>query len=106
MALANKQNNNLIDNGLKNCLSFVENMIHDKTKFKIQGTSEKLWADDHFLELLERVKLKYNVPFLKMDPLLELSLVVGQTALICHQQNKYKMELTTNIDLDTPLKEI
>ena len=101
IALGQKQNNGLIDTTIKNGLLFAENMISSKTNFKIQGTCEKCFEDDHFLDTLERVKMRYNMPMIKMDPALELALVIAQTATIINKSNQFMQDIprsTTNLD--------
>jgi len=100
IALSNKNNNSLIDNSLEKFIEFVENIVHNKTRYKIKGTTEKLFADDHFLDLLEILKLKYNIPFLKMDPMLEISLIILQAAFIQHQANSFMTGFKPSVDLD------
>lgn len=100
VALSNKNNNSLIDSSLEKFIEFVENIVHNKTKLKIKGTTQKLFADDHFLDLLEIIKLKYNIPFIKMDPILEISLIILQTAFITHQANTFMISFKPSVDLD------
>ena len=100
IALSNKNNNSLIDSSLEKFIEFIENIVHNKTKYKIKGTTQKLFADDHFLDVLEIIKLKYNIPFLKMDPMLEISLIILQTAFIQHQANSFMTGFKPSVDLD------
>lgn len=105
VALANRTNNSLIDTGIKGGLSFMETALHNKSKFKVKGTTDKLWQDDHFLDLLERIKLKYNLPFVQMDPMLELIITIVQTGMIMHQTNSFKEQLGTKCNLDEEIEE-
>lgn len=101
VALGNKQNNGVIDTVLKNGLTVVETMISQRTKFQVNGTTERLYEDDHYLDLLERVKMRYSLPFVQLDPILELALVIGQTGMMVHAQNQFSSSLSENsIDLD------
>lgn len=97
VALSSKQNGGLVDIGIKNGLYALESMACKSGKFKINGTTEKLYMDEHFLDLVERVKIKYTLPFVKMDPVLELALCIGQTAFICHHENSF-LQHKTNLD--------
>lgn len=100
VALSNKNNNSLIDSSLEKFIEFVENIVHNKTKLKIKGTTQKLFSDDHFLDLLEIIKLKYNIPFVKLDPVLEISLIILQTCFIQHQANTFMINFKPSMDLD------
>jgi hypothetical protein len=105
MTLSDGQNSDFIDNGLKYGLSIVETVISGKTIFQINGTTEKCFLDEHFLDLLERVKYKYGIGSMKLDPLMELILFVGQTALVIHQTNKLLAKSNININLDEEVEE-
>lgn len=101
VALGNKQNNGVIDTVLRNGLKVVETVISQRTKFQVHGTTDTLYEDDHYLDLLERVKMKYSLPFVQLDPVLELAMVIGQTGMIMHAKNTFSSSLNTNnIDLD------
>ena len=101
VALANKQNHGLMDTGIKNGMLFAENLLCRTTRCKVHGTTRTLYQDEHYLDLLERVKMKHATPFVKLDPVLELALCVGQTAFICHHQNGALNEnVQTSVDLD------
>ena len=100
VALGNKSNKGLIDIVIKNGLVMGETVVSNKTQFQIKGTTEILFADDHFLDLLERIKIKHSMPFFDMPPELELALTVAQTALMVHNTNKFSSQLSTHIDLE------
>lgn len=103
MTLANSQNSNLIDHSIKYGLSFVETLITKRTPFQIQGTMDKCFEDEHFLDVLERAKMKYGVGGLKMDPILELSLIIAQTALVIHSTQKLINNVSdVNLDEEVP----
>lgn len=93
VSLGSRSNGSLIDVVLKNGLTIAENAISTRTKFDIKGTTQQLYEDDVYLDLLERVKMKYTIPFVKLDPVLELAMTIGQTAMIVHAQNKFKENL-------------
>ena len=107
VALGSKQNSGLVDQGIKQGLTFAESMIDRTSRFKVKGTTETLYNDDHYLDLLERVKMKYTMPFVKLDPVMELALVIGQTAMITHHANSYRQNLqpTANLDEDVQFDE-
>jgi len=99
-AITNKNNNSFIDNGLEHFLNFIENLITNKTKYKINGSTKKLFKNERFLDLLEILKLKYNIPFIKLDPVMEITLIILQTAFMQHQMNNIVGSFKTNINLD------
>lgn len=107
VSLGSRSNGSLIDVVLKNGLTIAENAISSKTKFNISGTTQQLYEDDHYLDLLERIKMKYTMPFIKLDPVMELGLCIAQTAMLVHGQNKFKETLVVNenINLNTEVKE-
>jgi hypothetical protein len=93
VALGSRSNGSMIDVVLKNGLTLAENAISSKTKFNITGTTHQLYEDDHYLDLLERVKMKYTMPFVRLDPVMELAMSIAQTAMVVHAQNKMKENL-------------
>ena len=99
VVLGSKQNGGLIDAGIKNGMLFTEQLICKSKRFKVQGTTEKLYTDDHYLDLLERVKIKYTLPFVKLDPVLELTLCIAQTAMLVHHENSYS-NIQSSVDLN------
>ena len=76
----------------------IETMACKSSKYKLQGTTETLYGDDHYLDLLERVKMKYATPFITLDPVLELALVIGQTAILTHHQNNFQVPATVDLN--------
>jgi hypothetical protein len=105
--ISNRGTSDFIDSVIKNGLVFAENIVDSRTKLKIRGTSDELWENDKFLDLLERVKLKYGMPSLNLDPLaaLELTFVVFQTAMLMHNQSSFRHNLIDdNLNLDEPVK--
>jgi hypothetical protein len=95
--LANKSNNAIGDGLVRGSLEFLEKVIDSKTPFKVNGTIDKCFANDHWRFLLERTKLKYGFNLGGLDPVSELSLVTFQTAAMMHYQNKFNTP-TTNLD--------
>jgi hypothetical protein len=105
--ISNRGNSDLIDTVVKSGISFAENIVDSRTKLKIKGTAAELFENDKFLDLLERVKLKYGMPSLNLDPALELAFVVFSTALAIHQSNGFKNDLLDDtIDLDEEVVKI
>lgn len=101
MELSRNGAHDIVDHGLKFGLKVGENIVSKRTPLKVEGTCDELFNNDHFLDLLERVKLKYNLGIAtQMDPLLELSLVIFQTGLMVHGKNKFKDQIKTDIDLN------
>lgn len=101
LIVASRGSGDLIQTIVHNGMTFAEAIVHKRTKFKVAGTTHELFENDRFLDLLERVKLKYGMPSVQIDPALELSLVVVQTAMTVHQQNQFRDGLPT-FDLDKP----
>jgi hypothetical protein len=85
--LSNKSNSALGDGVVRQFMYQAEAIIDHKTRFKVDGTTEKCFENDHWRFLLERVKMKYGVGFGKMDPISELTLVTFQTASLMHYNN-------------------
>jgi hypothetical protein len=107
VALGSRSNGSLVDVVLKNGLVLTENLITQRTQFNVAGTTEQLYQDDNYLDLLERIKMKYTMPFIKLDPVMELGLCVAQTAMVMHAQNKFKdsLQLDPDINLDASINE-
>jgi hypothetical protein len=102
LTIADRGNSDFIDNLVKGGLLFSENIVNDRTKMKIAGTTNELFESDKFLDLLERVKLKYGLPSVKLDPALELLFLALTTGMACHQANSFNNGLINDdIDLDT-----
>lgn len=85
--LANKSNSALGDGVVRQTMYQLEAMAMMKSRFKVAGTTDRCFENDHWRFLLERVKMKYGVGFGKMDPVAELSLVTFQTASMLHYTN-------------------
>ena len=101
--LSSSQNSDIVNHSVKYGLSFVETIVSKRTIFQIQGTSDKCFESEYFLDLLERAKMKYNLN-LKMDPLLEMTIFITQTALSIHQSNKLLCNIP-KFDLDEEIEE-
>ena len=105
LLISNRGNSDFIDSVIKNGLVFAENIVDSRTKLKIRGTADELWENDKFLDLLERVKLKYGMPSLNLDPALELTFVVFQTAMLMRNQSSFRHNLIDDdLNLDEPVK--
>jgi hypothetical protein len=105
LLLSNKSNNNVVDMIGEGGLTFLENIITNKTKYKINGTTNKLFKDEHFLDLLELLKLKYNLPTIKLDPAVEILFLVVQTAFLTHQMNSVLDQFSSSTNLDEEVDE-
>jgi hypothetical protein len=105
LILSNKTNNGILDTGIKNGLKIGENLVHNTTKYKVKGTTQELYGNEHYLDLVERCKMKYCNVSIKLDPLLETALVIGQTAVMVHGRNSMLENTKTSRDLneDVPL---
>ena len=107
LTICDRGQSDFIDTLAKNGMTFVETIMNDRTKMKVSGTTEELWKNERFLDLLERVKLKYSLPSVKLDPGIELMFVTIQTAMLVHNQNQFRNGLTDDtLDLDAPVKKI
>jgi hypothetical protein len=102
LTIADRGNSDFIDNIVKGGLSFSEQIVNDRTKIKIAGLTNVLFDDDKCLDLLERIKLKYGLPSVKLDPALELMLLALTTGMAIHKANMFNNGLINDeIDLDT-----
>lgn len=105
VALSHKSNTGMIDVVIKNGMRIGETVVSKKTNLMIEGTTEACFEDEHFLDLLERIKIRHNTPFMQMPPELELALTIAQTAMFIHSKNRFKSSLTTDLDLDKEVSE-
>jgi hypothetical protein len=104
LTIADRGNSDFIDSIIKNGLQFSENIVNDRTKMKIKGTTAELFENDKFLDLVERVKLKYGLPSVKLDPGIELLFLALTTAMAVHQSNAFRNDLVDDsINLDEPV---
>lgn len=102
MVLANKGNSAMTDSMIRQTMKGLEDIVTWQTKYKINGTTDKCFDNDHWRFLLERVKTKYGIGLMGMDPVTELSLVTFQTAALMHVHNK---ATTPETDLEAPIQE-
>lgn len=79
-------------------LEVGEEICHNHTRFKIQGTTNKLFENDHWVFLLERVKIKYGMGLGELDPLTEMSLIAFQTMALTHYDNLLPKQPITNLE--------
>lgn len=106
LTIADRGNSTFIDGIIKSGLQFIENIVNDRTKMKIKGTTMELFENDKFLDLIERVKLKHGLPGVQLDPAIELMFVALTTAMALHQSNSFRHDLVDDsIDLDLPVAE-
>lgn len=100
--LSNKSNSALGDGVVRQAMYQLETIVDHKTRFKVQGTTDKCFQNDHWRFLLERVKMKHGIGFGKMDPVSELSLITFQTASLVHYNNVMSTP-TTDLDMEVTL---
>lgn len=101
--LANKSNSALGDGVVRQAMYQLEAIVDHKTRFKIQGTTDRCFENDHWRFLLERVKMKHGVGFGQMDPVSELSLITFQTASLMHYTNVMSTP-STDLDVEVTLE--
>ena len=100
VSLSHKSNNGMIDIVIKNGLRVGEMVVSNKTPLQINGLTDELYSDDVFLDLVESVKLKNNVPFMTLPVELELALCVCQSALLLHNKNRFQMSIVSETDIE------
>ena len=103
VSLSNKNNSNMFDVVIKNTIKMAETMITRRSQLQLEGMTDTLLEDDVFLDLVERLKMKYNIgiPFTSLPLEVELLLTIFQTGMICHQKNKFEMSIVdSKIDLN------
>lgn len=101
--LANKTNDALGNGLVRGAMYNLEHIVDAKTSYKIVGTTDKCFENDHWRFLLERCKMKYKVGFGTMDPVAELSLVTFQSAAMMHYKNLMETP-TTDLDEQIPVQ--
>ncbi len=99
-SLANGSHQALADHGVRQAMIVVENALHNRSRFKVGGTTEKCFANQHWRFLLERAKIKYGVGLGNLDPVAEMALITVSTSLLVHNQN---VATTGTIDIDKPV---
>jgi hypothetical protein len=98
--LANSSHQALADHAVREGMQMIEYFAHERTRFKVKGTTDKCFANQHWRFLLERAKIKYGVGLGSLDPVAELALVTVSTATMMHNQN---VMATGSVDLDKPV---
>jgi hypothetical protein len=101
--LANKSNSALGDGVVRQTMHLLEGLAMMRTKYQIEGTTDKCFQNDHWRFLLERTKMKYGIGVGNLDPVAELSLITFQTASMLHFQNAMS---TPTINLDEEVEMI
>ena len=71
-----------------------------KRGIKVAGTTNECFSDEHWVCLLERVKIKHGIGTMKMSPGLELALATAQIGHRVSQRNK-----VSDIDLSARVVE-
>lgn len=105
LALSNKSNTSMVDKGIKSVIIFGEQTVSKTTKYKLNGLTDDLYSNEHYLDLVERAKLKHFNVSIKLDPLLEMAFVIGQTAVIVHGRNSFEDSLNTETKLDEVIED-
>ena len=99
LLLSGKNNNGMMSIILSKGMRFGEQMVCQKTNFDVHGLCEQLEEDEVYLDMVERLKLKYSSP-IKMPLEFEFALHITQACIMIHGQNKFKGSLSSDIDLD------
>lgn len=86
---------------LKQGLTCLERLVSSRTRYQITGTTDECFANERWLFLLERAKLKAGIGMTRLDPVTELALITAQTAAIAHARNTSPV-VAAPLDLDTP----
>ena len=95
--LSNKRNSALGDGVVRQSMLQLEALVDHRSRFKVDGTTDKCFENEHWRFLLERIKTKHGVGFGKMDPVAELTMVTFQTAAMMHMNNSMT---SPTVDLD------
>jgi hypothetical protein len=111
ISLGQTQNGDMINNGLRQGMKVLEKIVHARTRCKLDGTTDACFSDQHFLVLLERVKMKYSIPSINISPSVELGLIVLQTGYLQHTLNNsmesiHHITTTTNTEQEFRLDEL
>lgn len=85
---------------LKQGLTCLERVVASRTRYQLEGMTEACFANERWLFLLERAKLKAGIGLAKMDPLTELALITAQTAALTHAKN-----VAPSLNLEAPAPE-
>jgi hypothetical protein len=86
--LARKGNNDIFDVIARGTVGTVE-ALSAGTRLKLQGLTEKCFADEYWTETLERVRLRHGLGSLipNIPPLMQLALCTWLTATTVHKEN-------------------
>jgi hypothetical protein len=104
VSLCNKGNKEIVDAGILGAMDMIEKQVAQRSRWNVQGTTEKCFKNEHWLFLLERVRLKHSLGIGKLDPVTELSLVTFQTAGMMHIENTARLPTQPTTDLETPIQ--
>lgn len=106
--LEGEMSGELADAVLKQGLVCLENLVANRSRYQISGTTEACFANDRWCFLLERAKLRAGIGLQRLDPMTELALLTAQTAAITHAKNTMfaaQPSQTTNLDAPAPAPE-
>lgn len=87
----NKNGGPISDGMIKGVFTAAENITTKASKGRVllQGTTNQLWQDEEFLDLMEQIKLEY-LNFAAWDPKIRLAMVVGRTAFMVNAINQHE----------------
>lgn len=87
----NKNGGPISDGMIKGVFTAAENITTRASKGRVllQGTTNQLWQDEEFLDLMEQIKLEY-LNFAAWDPKIRLAMVVGRTAFMVNAINQHE----------------
>ena len=91
------------DTASQNLLSTLEQLVHNNTRFKVGGVTEKCFADKHWTLLYERAKIKNGIGLDPFDPLAELAIKTYSIAMSKHSENVISGH---GVDLSAPAPEV
>lgn len=85
--LDNAGDSDLANTGITQGMIFLEDLLTTRTKLRLKGTTDKLFADGHWVYLLERMKLRAGIGLSSMPPPVEFAMLTAKTALLVHTSN-------------------
>jgi hypothetical protein len=85
--LDNVSNNSFANTSIAKTMEFIEAIIATRTPWRVNGTTEACFENDHWVFLLERMKLKAGLGITPINPVVEFAMVTAQTAAAVHQTN-------------------
>ena len=91
------------DTASQNLLSTLEQLVHNNTRFKVAGATERCFADKHWTLLYERAKIKNGIGLDPFDPLAELAIKTYSIAMGKHSENIISGH---GVDLSAPSPEV